>query len=41
MQIDTILFVFYEQLIPYCLLFVNSFHAAQNLYMLFWLLKDA
>ena len=23
------------------LLFVNYFHATQNLYMLFWLLKDA
>jgi len=28
-------------LFPYCLLFVNSFHTTQNLYMLFWHLKDA
>ena len=30
-----------NSLFPYCLLFVNSFHTTQNLYMLFWLLKDA
>ena len=33
--------LFYKQLIPMLLIFVNYFCAVQNQYMLFWLLKDA
>ena len=33
--------LFYKQLIPMLLIFVNYFRAIQNQYMLFWLLKDA
>ena len=33
--------LFYKQLIPILLIFVNYFRAVQNQYMLFWLLKDA
>ena len=33
--------LFYKQLIPMLLIFVNYFYAVQNQYMLFWLLKDA
>ena len=31
--------VFYKQLIPLLIVFVNYFRAVQNQYMLFWLLK--
>ena len=33
--------LFYKQLIPMSLIFVNYFRAVQNQYMVFWLLKDA
>ncbi len=41
MQIDTKPIRLLQTTESHILLFVNYFHATQNLYMLFWLLKDA
>ncbi len=41
MQIDTKAIRLLQTTESHTLLFVNYFHATQNLYMLFWLQKDA